>query len=197
MKRPAHEWRLALLALVGLVPALGLFAAAPWLGLALWAHALLVAGAALAGLAAAFAIARRSRRASRRLASLVLGIRDSEFGLRARVEAGAFGETLAALNALAEELAGMRRAGIESDALLGKLLSAVELAILVFDPRGRLVGVNRAGETLFGAGADALYGRSATTLEVADWLAADAPLRATKTLSAGDGPWEVRVARFR
>lgn len=197
MKKPAHEWRLAALGLVGLAPAAALFAASPWVALPLWAHFVLVAAVVLAGVTAAAQIALRSRRASRRVESLVLGIRDNEFELRARPEEGEFGSALAALNLLSEELAGMHRSGIESDALLGKLLSAVELAILVFDSRSRLVGVNRAGETLLGASAEALHGRKADVLEVTDWLDASSPVHALKTLPGGEGPWEARVARFR
>jgi PAS domain S-box-containing protein len=197
MRKLALEWRLALLALAGLAMALGMFAASPWFRVPLWAHAVLVAAAAVFGCAMAVRILLRSRRASRRLTGLVLGLRDGEFGLRSRAEAGAFGETLAALNTLAEELAGMHRAGIESDALLGKLLAAVELAILVFDPRNRLVGVNRAGERLFGANADALRGKTAASLDVADWLATAEPIHVSKSLAGGEGPWEVRLARFR
>lgn len=197
MRKIAHEWRLALLALTGMLPALGLLAASPWLPAPLWSRALLVAAAALFGVATAARIFRRSRASSRRLAGLVLGLRDGEFGLRARIEAGAFGEALAALNVLAEELAGARRAGIESDALLGKLLAAVDLAILVFGPGERLIGVNRAGETLLGGKADALRGKSAGALGLADWLKVQLPLRAMKSLPGGEGPWEVRVARFR
>ncbi|MDN5865611.1 MAG: ATP-binding protein [Gammaproteobacteria bacterium] len=197
MKRPAHEWRLAVTTAAGVVPATGLLAASLWLPTPVWSRALLAAVALLFGGAMAARVFILSRRASSRLESLVLGIHDNEFGLRARAEAGAFGRTLAALNLLSEELAGMRQAGIESDALLGKLLSAVELAIVVFDPRGRLVGVNRAGETLLGANADALYGRTAETLGVADWLSTGKPLHAAKSLPGGEGPWEVRVARFR
>jgi len=197
MKKPAPEWRLAIAAAVGFAPAVGLLAASPWLPAPLWSRAVLAAVAFLFGCAMAARVFVLSRRGSRRIESLVLGIRDNEFGLRARRESGAFGQTLAALNTLSEELAGMRQAGIESDALLGKLLSAVELAILVFDPRGRLVGVNRAGERLFDANADTLHGYSAQKLGVSDWLGANALLRETKSLPGGEGPWEVRVARFR
>lgn len=186
-----------LFALAGMLPALGLLAASPWLPVSLWSRALLAGAAALFGLAMAARILRRSRASSRRIEGLVLGLRDGEFGLRARAETGAFGETLAALNILAEELAGARRAGIESDALLGKLLAAVDLAILVFGPNGRLIGVNRAGETLLGGEADALRGKTAEALGVADWLSARMPLRAMKSLPGGEGPWEVRIARFR
>ena len=197
MRMIAHEWRLALLALAGMIPALGLLAASPWLPAGLWSRALLAGAAALFGLAMIARIFLRSRASSRRIAGLVLGLRDGEFGLRARTEAGAFGETLAALNVLAEELAGARRAGIESDALLGKLLAAVDLAILVFGPNDRLIGVNRAGETLLGGNADALRGRTAEALGVTGWLTTRTPLRAMKSLPGGEGPWEVRVARFR
>jgi nitrogen fixation/metabolism regulation signal transduction histidine kinase len=140
---------------------------------------------------------RRAARTHRQLTALLYGLREGDYSLRAAPARGTRGEVFAAVNALADRLMGDRHAGIESDALLGKLLGAVDLAILVFDPRGRIVGANDAAGALFDHGAEALNGMEAGSLGIADWLNADGPARFETSLPGGAGPWEVRYVRFR
>jgi acetylornithine/succinyldiaminopimelate/putrescine aminotransferase len=91
--------------------------------------AALIIGALMIGAAGGYALARRrADRGYRQLAALLLGLRDGDYTLRAIAARGALGAAFAAVNALADALMGTRRAGIESDALLGKLLGAVDLA---------------------------------------------------------------------
>lgn len=197
MRRIAAEWRLALLALAGAAPAAALILLVALLTLPRWAEWTAFGGALAIALATAFAVRRRSVHAFERLSGLIYSVRDGEYGLRARAERGAFGRVLAAINTLAAELAGLQRAGIESDALLGKLLAAVDLAIFVFDPNDRLFSANQAAARMLGRPAGRLPARSAHELGLGDWLAVTSPLRERRAFPGGEGPWEVRVARFR
>lgn len=140
---------------------------------------------------------RRMARDYRQIAGLLLGLRDGEYTLRAAPARGARGEAFGAVNALADGLMGVRRAGIESDALLGKLLGAVDLAVIVVGPRGTLVGGNEAAGTLLGVDAELLAGATPERLGIADWLESDGPTRFETPLAGGAGPWEVRRVRFR
>lgn len=140
---------------------------------------------------------RRARRDYRQISALLLGLRDGDYALRAAPATGARGEAFAAVNALADGLMGARRAGIESDALLGKLLGAVDLAIIVIGPRGSIVGGNGAAGSLLGIDPDLLAGKTAGSLGIGAWLEIDGPNRFETELPGGRGPWDVRRVRFR
>lgn len=197
MKALPLEWRLAAFAVAGAAPAVALIVVVALLPVPVWAAAAAAGGALLAAAACATLILKRAGRGFERIAGLIHGVRDGEYGLRSRPERGSFGRTLAAVNTLAADLAGMQRAGIESDALLGKLLSGLDLALFVFDPGDRVIGANPAAGRLLGYPAEALSGRHADELGLAGWLAAPVPLRESRHFPGGDGPWEIRVARFR
>jgi len=140
---------------------------------------------------------RRSAHSFERLSGLVHSVREGEYGMRARRERGSYGRALEAVNLLSSELAGLQRAGIESDALLGKLLSTLDLAILVFDPVNRLTGANAAALQLLGGADNDLIGHTAAELNLEDWLETTAPQRESRHFPGGEGPWEARMARFR
>ncbi|HYW77313.1 MAG TPA: ATP-binding protein [Gammaproteobacteria bacterium] len=192
------EWRLGALVFTGALPALALivlialFHEPAWV---LWTSL----GAALTWTAVlAVYASRRSARSFERISGLVHSVREGEYGMRARRERGSYGRALEAVNLLSSELAGLQRAGIESDALLGKLLSTLDLAILVFDPAHRLTGANAAALQLLGGAADTdVIGHTAEELNLEDWLESTAPQRESRHFPGGEGPWEARMARFR
>lgn len=140
---------------------------------------------------------RRAARDHRQIAALLLGLRDGDYALRAAPSRGARGSAFAAVNILADELAGTRRAGIESDALLGKLLGAVDLAIIVIGPRNTIIGANAAAGALLGADADRLTGKPPAALGIEAWVVGTGISRFETALPGGAGPWEVRRVRFR
>ncbi len=191
------EWRLATLAFFGAVPAFALIVLAALIPMPHWALWTATAFALLLAFAVALRIAHRLGHGFERLSGLIHSVREGEYGLRARRESGSYGRALAAVNLLGEELAGLQRAGIESDALLGKLLSTLDLAILVFDPVDRLIGANTAALHLLGGDDTELIGRRAEDLGLADWLEANTPQRASRHFPGGEGPWEARMAQFR
>jgi nitrogen fixation/metabolism regulation signal transduction histidine kinase len=141
---------------------------------------------------------RRAARDGRQIAALLLGLREGDFTLRAGSARGAMGTAYAAVNALADQLRGDRQAGIESDALLGKLLGAVNLAIIICGPRGTITGGNEAAAALLGVqDSERLIGLTPAALGIGDWLQANGPTRFEAPLPGGAGPWEVRRVRFR
>jgi nitrogen fixation/metabolism regulation signal transduction histidine kinase len=160
-----------------------------------WAALALAVATGAGGYALAY---RRAARDSRQIAALLLGLREGDFSLRASTKRGAMGTAFEAVNALADQLRGDRQAGIESDALLGKLLGALNLAIIICGPRGIITGGNAAAAALLGvADADRLIGLVPAALGIGDWLDASRPTRFETALPGGPGPWEVRRVRFR
>ncbi|EQD55142.1 multi-sensor signal transduction histidine kinase [mine drainage metagenome] len=177
------------------------------LALALTAGWISAPAAAIGGLVAAFALAilvarwlgRYLERRMRQGASLLQAIREGDYSVHAPLEdQGGLRELFAEINRLSMELSGVRQSGIESDALLGRLLGHIELAVLVFDPSGRLSGLNRAAGSLLGEPISDLRGRSAKTLGLDDWLQHSGQVFiASRSFARGAGPWEVRVLKFR
>jgi two-component system nitrogen regulation sensor histidine kinase NtrY len=140
---------------------------------------------------------RRAARDHSQMAALLLGLREGDFSLRAATARGPRGAAYAAFNELADMMTGTRRAGIESDALLGKLLGAVELAIVVVGPRETIIGVNQAAEHLLGQSGETLIGAAPASVGIGSWLDTHAPNRFETPLPGGAGPWDVRRLRFR
>jgi PAS domain S-box-containing protein len=154
--------------------------------------------ALLIALGCGYALAwRRAERHYRQVAALLLGLRDGDYALRAAPARRALGAAYASFNALADGLMGTRRAGIESDALLGKLLGAVDLAIIVVGPGGTIRGANGAAGDILGLDAEILPGRTVDSVGIGDWADAANPHRLEAKLPGGSGPWDVRRVRFR
>ena len=197
MKLIPLEWRLGALILTGALPALASFALIVLLHEPAWVFWSSLGAALIWTAMLAIYASHYSARSYERLSGLVHSVREGEYGMRARRESGSYGRALEAINLLSSELAGLQRAGIESDALLGKLLSTLDLAILVFDPVNRLTGANAAALQLLGGTDTDVIGHTATELNLEDWLATTAPQRQSRHFPGGEGPWEARMARFR
>jgi nitrogen fixation/metabolism regulation signal transduction histidine kinase len=132
-------------------------------------------------------------------AAQLQAVREGDYSIRSSISGkGAMRELFVEINQLSHELSGVRQSGIESDALLGRLLANLELSVLVFDPDDRLSGLNRAAVNLLGEPATALRGRAAADLGLADWLRVGGQVFVTnRRFASGVGPWEVRTLKFR
>ncbi len=145
------------------------------------------------------AVVRSVARPLRLGAAQLQAIREGDYSVRSSVSGkGAMRDLFVEINQLSSELSGVRQSGIESDALLGRLLGNIELSVLVFDPDDRLSGLNRAAGNLLGEPATALRGRMAEDLGLADWLRVGGQVFVTnRRFASGVGPWEVRTLKFR
>lgn len=141
--------------------------------------------------------AHRRERHLRLLASLLQGLREGDYSSRVRPTADPMGGIWREFNALAAQLGGEERRGLETDALLSQLLGGLELAVLIIDEQERLVDLNPAAEQLLGKPAAELVGRGAAELGLSDWLGRGAPFIDRHVFPAGEGPWEVRRVIFR
>ncbi|MGA9851698.1 MAG: ATP-binding protein [Gammaproteobacteria bacterium] len=143
-----------------------------------------------------FGISRHKRRLQL-LSSLLQSLREGDYSLRARLKGESFREVWGEFNALAAQLGGEQRVGIETNALFSQLLAALDFAVLVINERDRLVDLNPAAEKLLGEVSTALIGRTANELALSDWLSRASPFTDSREFPGGSGPWEVRGLTFR
>jgi len=187
---------------------LALLAAAPATAWALW-HLFsddgppdrwIVAGV-LVGFAVAVALVLRERAAwpLRTLANLLGGLREGDFSMRLRGGSrnDALGEAVLEANTLAAELRDQRLAALEATSLLRAVMSEIDVAILVFDPEGRLKLANRAAERLLAAPVERLTGAGADELGLADCLEGEPARTVEREFPGGAGRWGVRRATVR
>src|SRR5690606_31529667 len=195
----SHERHAAFTALVAGVPALAVASGFVWtsdLGLPLRLLLTLVPAAAL--IAGAMHVHRRVRVPLQTVASLLQGLREGNYSVRARSGGDdAIGQVWAELNQLADVLQHRRLTEVETSALLGSVMAELDVAVLAFDGHDRLRLANPAAARLFGDAVAALLGRSAEELECADLLKVAGPRILSLTFPRATGRWEVRRTSFR
>jgi nitrogen fixation/metabolism regulation signal transduction histidine kinase len=152
-----------------------------------------------AWVAGALALRERVARALRTIANLLGALREGDFSIRGRQAAApdALGEALGEVNRLAETLASQRTGALEASALLGKVMSEIDVAVFAFDRERKLALVNRAGERLLAQPEARLLGSSAGALEMEALLEGAAPRTVEAAFAGGQGQWELRRSLFR
>jgi nitrogen fixation/metabolism regulation signal transduction histidine kinase len=133
------------------------------------------------------------------LANLLEALREGDFSLRGRRARrdDALGEVMLEVNVLAQTLREQRLEAREASALLQKIVVELDIAVLAFDGRGELRLANPAGARLLGATPEALVGRRAAALGLADLLAGPPLATESRSFPGGTGRWEVRRSTFR
>jgi nitrogen fixation/metabolism regulation signal transduction histidine kinase len=136
------------------------------------------------------------------LANLLLALREGDYSVRARPSrvddpVGAAGHEV---NLLADRLEALKVGAVETAALLDQVLAEVDVAILAFDPEGRLSLANRRAEQLLGQPASpARAPRTRPTAEELGMAALlDGPVPRGVDLMVGGlrGQWELSRATF-
>ncbi len=198
--RLSYESRLALLALLGGLPALAATLILLWAGgysaKVRWTVALIVT---LCWWACAHALRERARRPLLTLSNLLAALREEDFSLRAQSARpdDALGEVFQEANALSRTLQQQRLGAVEATALLRSVMSEIDVAVFTFDGSGKLRLVNRAGAQLLAEDPQRLLGRSAAELGLARFLEGDSAAAVQMAFPGGSGRWGVRVSAFR
>lgn len=150
-------------------------------------------------IAMAFELRRRAVYPLRTLSNLLEALREGDYSLRgSQARRGdAIGEVVIEINTLAQTLREQRLAVEEKSALLGKVIAALDIAVLAFDAQGFLKLANPAAERLLGANFAQLNRRSADELGLGDWLELVDTQISERVFPGGSGRWEVRRTRFR
>jgi nitrogen fixation/metabolism regulation signal transduction histidine kinase len=196
----SYESRLALLALVGGLPALACALILLWTGgysaRVRWTLALVVT---LVWWACAHALRERARRPLLTLSNLLAALREEDFSIRAQSARpdDALGEVFQEANALSRTLQEQRLGAVEATALLRSVMTAIDVAVFTFDSGGILRLVNRAGAELLAQPPQQLLGRSAGDLNLAGFLEGESSSAVQMAFPGGSGRWAVRVSTFR
>ncbi|HSW50866.1 MAG TPA: ATP-binding protein [Bryobacteraceae bacterium] len=196
----SYESRLALLALVGGLPALAVAVILLWNGgysaKVRWTVALIVT---LCWWACAHALRERARRPLLTLSNLLAALREEDFSLRAQSARpdDALGEVFQEANALSRTLQEQRLGAVEATALLRSVMSEIDVAVFAFDGGGELRLVNRAGAQLLAEDPQRLLGRTAAELGLARCLEGGSAAAVQMAFPGGSGRWGVRVSAFR
>lgn len=166
-RRLTHETRALFLALGAGAPgaAVALFflwtgGRPAWLS---WTGTVAVAGC---WLALSWRLREHVARPLRTIASLLEALREGDYSIRARAEAGndALNEAMQQVNAMAATLRAQRLGALEATALLRKVMEEIDVAIFAFDQERKLRLVNPAGERLLGEPSERLIGREAESI---------------------------------
>ena len=196
----SHERQVTLLALVAGLPALVVAIVLLWSGdfepRTRWTLAILLI--VFTG-GVAMALRERVIRPLQTLSNMLAAIREQDYSLRARRSNpdDALGLAMLELNALMGDLKERRLGALEATALLRRVMSEVDVAVLAFDDAGALRLVNASGERILGQPAERLLGRAAEELGLSDCLAGDAPRLVELRLGGSLGRWELRRGAFR
>lgn len=135
----------------------------------------------------------------RGLANVVESYRAGDYTVRGRRAASgdALGDLANEINALGATLHEQRLRALEATALLDKLVSGIDVAVLAFDTAHRLRLLNPAASRLLGVEATRALGRHAEELALEEFLSAEAAARIVSSIAGRSGRWQVTHGTFR
>ncbi|MDB4965439.1 MAG: histidine kinase [Myxococcales bacterium] len=196
-RRPfSHEARVLLYALVAALPAalvaLGFMWLEPHSAKVRWTLTLITVGA---WTAMALTVREEVARPLQTLSNLLAALREGDFSIRGRHgrDDDALGVALGEANALAATLRLQRYGTLEANALVRKMMEAIDVALFVFDADGVLTLCNAAAARLLGEPPEKLHGRHARDLGLATFLEGESPR--TVGLRIGGAPRQLEVRR--
>ena len=199
-RRMRHENRVLLIALLagtaGTFTSLILLWVGDYTPRVQWTLLLLIMGSWLG-----FALALRSSvvRPLQTISNMLAALREEDFSLRVRGARydDALGELIAEANALSQMLKEQRLGALEAGALLGKVISEVDVALFTFDQQRKLRLVNRAGEGLLAQPAERLLGRDASEIGLDSCLEGQSARTLDTVFPGKTGRWSLRRTSFR
>ena len=138
---------------------------------------------------------RQVRRPLLTLSNLLMSLQEGDYGLRAREYHGVLGEVLLQSNHLTDILKALRIGEREAHLLLSKMISAIDLAVFIFNHRDKLSLANPHAEQLLMEPETEIRGLSATELGLASFLEKDGEV-VEHQFPGGVGRWRVRSFVF-
>jgi nitrogen fixation/metabolism regulation signal transduction histidine kinase len=195
----ATERRLFLFALSGAIPATALV----WISIAgapLNTAKIVAAVVFVAWLLVVAGVMRGEfLRHTRTISNLVESARIQDYSMKATGarEPGELGELYQQINRLTDSLKAARQGEHEVLSILEKIVSQINVAIIVFDARDRIRLVNRLACALLNAPADKLIGTDRAETALARLPAAAQPKVVDFRFPGADGRWQVLQHRYR
>lgn len=197
--RMKHENRVLLLATLGPVPAVLVAIVLLWTGASDFMTKLtLTLLVALFWWGSLVALHQRVVFPLRTLSNMLAALREGDFSLRARGARpdDALGEVNIEVNALGAVLREQRLGAVEAAALLRRVMSEIDVAVLAFDQDRKLRLVNQRAERLLGRAVEDLVGSDADHLGLADCLEGEVPRLVEAPFPRSAGRWELRRGTF-
>jgi two-component system, NtrC family, nitrogen regulation sensor histidine kinase NtrY len=195
-----REWRVLFLALIVFVVALGCAIALVWLHIANPTPRILASVALTIVLGSLLAwLFKAAVEPLRVLASVIEAYRHGDYSIRSNRQfpGSAMNDLVLEVNRLGDSLREQRLRAMEATALLDKLISAIDIAVLAFDGEGRLRLCNGAALQLLERDAAFAIGRNVTELGVSDLLGAEEPTRVVTSICGRSGRWQATHGTFR
>ena len=161
-----------------------------------WTLAAIVAGIWIGCALAAFQMVTRALYLH---ANLLGALREGDYSIRGTgSEPGSAADlVMQEINALGDTLQRQRTEAVESTRLLRSVMGAIDVAVFAFDTNGHVVLANPAAARLIGQPAEALLGRGAHDLRLADYLTGDTPRLIDRPFGPDSGRHELRRTTFR
>lgn len=161
-----------------------------------WTLATIVAGAWIGCAVIAFQMVTRALFLQ---ANLLGALREGDYSIRGTgTQPGSAADlVMQEINALGDTLQRQRTEAVESTKLLQSVMGAIDVAVFAFDMDGHVVLTNPAAGRLIGQRSEALLGRSASELRLADYLTGDTPRLIDRPFGPDSGRHELRRTTFR
>ncbi len=198
--RIAFETRITLFALAAGAPAVAATLSLLWTSsqTARWQWTL---SAAILICWIGFALAARNRliRPLQTLSNLLSALHEGDFSIRLRgsKRGDALDDVFREANTLSDTLHAQRLGAVEATALLRTVMAEIDVAVFTFDDEARLRLVNRAGEQLLASAPEALLGRTAAEIGLAEFFEGSPHRTSERAFPGGSGRWGIRVSTFR
>jgi two-component system nitrogen regulation sensor histidine kinase NtrY len=187
------------LVLIGGAPAVGIALYLVWTRPLIPELRLTLSGFVLAvWLVCAFSARQSVRDALNVVANLLGALREGDYsirGLKTRSDSS-MALVMREVNDLGSTLQRQRIEALESTALLTHVTEEIAVAVFAFDPAGKVLLVNKAGERLLGAAREKLVGMAASTLGFDEYLIGESRRLSERTFGGRLGRYEIWRAVF-
>ncbi len=133
------------------------------------------------------------------LANVAEAIKIGDYSVRGRTSdrGDVLDEVYYQLNALSEDLQKRRYAFHEAEALLGKIVDQIEVAVFAIDQADLITITNRAASALLNLPKEEIIGKTTTALGLDPLLQNHAEGVLEHQFHVGPGPWHIRIEHFR
>lgn len=195
-----YERRILVAALIAILPPAAavviLLLAGDFSSRAVWTVATVVG---LGTLLALYSLHEQLVHPLRTLSNMLAALREEDYSIRSRGagEEDALAEVWTEVNQLSAMLREQRLGALEASAMVHRIMTELDVAILVFDGDDRLRLANRAAERLLAQPAERLLGRAASDLGLTPMLTGENAGTIDHTFPGGTGRFGFRRSHVR
>ena len=136
------------------------------------------------------------------VSNLVSALREGDFSVRGRESRSlephdTLEELIREVNELGRTLHTQRLGAVEAAALLAKVMEEIDVAVYAFDAENRLKLLNRSAAQLLNLPPEQAIGKTASELELLEYLNDAGPRVRDASFAGRTGRWEIRRSAFR